>query len=99
MNQPNQSNGERVSARRSRALTADEYVGGVLARERAVLARAITLLESNSPLHEALAQEVLRRLLPHTGKARRVGITGVPGVGKSTFIETFGCYLVEHSRK
>ena len=50
-------------------------------------------------MHEPQAQEVLRRLLPHTGKARRVGITGVPGVGKSTFIESFGLYLVRNRHK
>jgi LAO/AO transport system kinase len=64
-----------------------------------LLARAITLIESTSPLHEAQAQELLQRLLPHTGKAQRIGITGVPGVGKSTFIESFGCFLVEKGRK
>jgi Ni2+-binding GTPase involved in maturation of urease and hydrogenase len=87
------------SPRHPRRLTVDDYVAGVLAGDRAILARAITLVESNSRLHEAQAQEVLNRLLPHTGKAKRVGITGVPGVGKSTFIETFGCYLVEQGHK
>lgn len=85
--------------RQPRRLTVDDYVSGVLASDRAVLARAITLVESNLRLHEAQAQEVLNRLLPHTGKAKRIGITGVPGVGKSTFIETFGCYLVEQGHK
>ena len=69
--------------RRARdARPSDEYVAGVLAGDRGVLARAITLVESNSRLHEAQAQEVLQRLLPHTGKARRIGITGVPGRGQ-----------------
>ena len=77
----------------------DDYIAGVLAGDRAVLARAITLVESSSQLHETQAQEVLNRLLPHTGKAKRVGITGVPGVGKSTFIETFGCGLAERGHK
>ncbi|MCW5555225.1 MAG: methylmalonyl Co-A mutase-associated GTPase MeaB [Verrucomicrobiae bacterium] len=85
--------------RHPRRLTVEDYVAGVLAGERAILARAITLVESNSRLHEAQAQEVLTRLLPHTGKAKRIGITGVPGVGKSTFIETFGCQLVERGYK
>ncbi len=84
---------------RRRALNPDEYVAGVLAGDRAMLARAITLIESTSRLHEVQAQEVLQRLLPHTGKAQRIGITGVPGVGKSTFIESFGCYLVEQGRR
>jgi len=77
-----------------KAWTIEDYVAGVLAGERAILSRAITLIESQSPAHEQKAQEVLQRLLPHTGKARRIGITGVPGVGKSTFIESFGCHLI-----
>ena len=85
--------------RHPRRLTVADYVAGVLAGDRAVLARAITLVESSSRVHEAQAQEVLNRLLPHTGKAKRIGITGVPGVGKSTFIETFGCQLVERGHK
>lgn len=85
--------------RRSSALTVGAYADGVLAGNRAVLARAITLVESNSRKHEAQAQELLQHLLPHTGKAKRIGITGVPGVGKSTFIESFGCFLTERGRK
>jgi len=85
--------------RHPRRLTVNDYVQGVLAGDRSLLARAITLVESNSRLHEAQAQEVLNRLLPHTGKAKRLGVTGVPGVGKSTFIETFGCQLVERGHK
>ena len=84
---------------RPRQLTVDDYVSGILAGDRVVLARAITLVESSSLKHEADAQEVIQRVLPHTGKAKRVGITGVPGVGKSTFIESFGCYLVERGLK
>ncbi|MGD0815004.1 MAG: methylmalonyl Co-A mutase-associated GTPase MeaB [Verrucomicrobiota bacterium] len=78
--------------------TIDDYVSGVLAGNRAILSRAVTLIESQSPQHEKKAQEVLQELLPHTGKSRRVGITGAPGVGKSTFIEAFGCYLVEQGQ-
>lgn len=80
-------------------LTPDALVAGILAGDRVLLARAITLVESHSRQHEADAQEVLHRILPHTGQAKRVGITGVPGVGKSTFIESFGCYLVERGHK
>ena len=75
-------------------LQADAYVEGVRAGERAMLARTITLIESEHPRHEALAQEVLTRLLPYTGAALRVGISGVPGVGKSTFIDALGMHLV-----
>jgi LAO/AO transport system kinase len=60
----------------------------------AVLARALTLIESSSPRHQPLAEEVLTRLLPHAGRSVRVGVTGAPGVGKSTFIEALGLHLV-----
>ena len=83
-----------TAAQARRPLTIDEYVAGVLAGDRAVLARAITLIESNAPAHFEQAQEVLRRLLPHSGRALRVGITGVPGAGKSTLIEALGLILV-----
>ncbi|MEU2621650.1 methylmalonyl Co-A mutase-associated GTPase MeaB [Streptomyces sp. NPDC007157] len=71
----------------------DAYVKGVLDGKRAVIARAITLVESTRPQHRVLAQELLTELLPHSGRARRIGISGVPGVGKSTFIDAFGTIL------
>ncbi len=78
-----------------RKLELDDYVNGILTGEIAILSRAITLVESNRPEHEALAQQVLTRVLPHTGRSIRVGITGVPGAGKSTLIESLGCLLCE----
>ncbi|MEU3509692.1 methylmalonyl Co-A mutase-associated GTPase MeaB [Streptomyces longwoodensis] len=75
------------------ALELDAYVKGVLDGKRAVVARAITLMESTRPQHRALAQQLLTELLPHSGTARRIGISGVPGVGKSTFIDAFGTML------
>ncbi len=80
-------------------LTKDDYVQGVLSGDRSVLARAITLIESNAPEHMEKAQQVLQDLLPYTGKSMRVGITGVPGAGKSTFIEALGCRLCEQGHK
>lgn len=77
----------------------DDLVQGVLARDRAMLGRAITLIESRSPRHQRLAQDILLGLLPHAGRAHRIGITGVPGVGKSTFIEAFGCALIEKGHR
>jgi len=74
-------------------LTTEQYIQGVLAADRAILARAITLIESNAAHHFNQAQEVLCQLLPHTGGSLRVGITGVPGAGKSTLIETLGLML------
>nr|VFJ87285.1 MAG: LAO/AO transport system kinase [Candidatus Kentron sp. LFY] len=89
----------RPASPKRRHLSADEYVKGVLDGERNVLARTITLVESNAPAHMAMAQEVLRQLLPHSGKSIRVGITGVPGVGKSTAIEALGLYLLKKGHK
>ena len=81
------------------ALTEDELVEGVAKGDRMILSRAITLIESNSPKHFAKAQRVLQRLLPRTGKALRIGITGVPGAGKSTMIESFGNMLCDKGHK
>jgi LAO/AO transport system kinase len=84
--------GPKQSGRR-RELTVEEFFEGVRAGDRAVLGRALTLIESQHPQHRESAQELLTRLMPHTGGAYRVGITGVPGVGKSSFIESFGSML------
>jgi len=73
--------------------TLDAYVAGVRAGDRAMLARAITLTESRKPEHQKKAEAMLLRLLPECGKAHRVGISGVPGVGKSTFIDALGTQL------
>lgn len=89
--------GHRPQARRR--LAVEDYVQGVLAKDRAMLARAITLIESNAPAHMDAAQEVVTALLPHAGESIRVGITGVPGVGKSTFIEAMGTWLCDRDRK
>jgi LAO/AO transport system kinase len=80
-------------------LTTAELVRGVLACDPGVLGRAITLVESNAPAHRAQAQAVLAELMPHTGRARRIGLTGIPGAGKSTFIEAFGLRLAEEGRR
>ncbi len=82
-----------------RQLTVDDYVEGVLKCDRTVLARAITMVESNAPQHFALGQEIIQKILPYTGKATRVGITGVPGAGKSTFIEALGNILCDKGHK
>ena len=71
------------------------YTQGVVSRNRLVMAKTITLIESTLPAHQEMARAVMDRLLPHTGKAVRLGITGVPGAGKSTFIESFGMMLTE----
>lgn len=79
----------------TRPAPVDSLAGGVLAGDRRALAKAITLVESTRADHQEAAQRLLERLLPATGRAHRVGISGVPGVGKSTFIEAFGIHLVE----
>ncbi len=85
--------------KRKKRLEPEEYIEGVLAGDRVMLSRAITLMESNLPADIGLAMEVLDALLPHTGNSLRVGITGVPGVGKSTFIESFGKYVTALGKK
>ena len=78
---------------RRRELAVDDYVEGIRRGDRVVLSRAITLIESLNPEHQRVAQQVIERCLPYAGNSLRLGITGVPGVGKSTFIESFGKYL------
>jgi LAO/AO transport system kinase len=76
-----------------------DLVEGVVAGRRRALAKAITLVESTRADHQARAAAVLDALLPHTGRALRIGLTGVPGAGKSTFIEAFGLHLIEQGLK
>jgi len=77
----------------SRSIDVDAYTAGILRADPAFLGRAITLVESTRPDHQLLAQELLARLLPHAGQSHRIGITGVPGAGKSTFIDALGSQL------
>jgi LAO/AO transport system kinase len=86
---------ERKAAPRRRTLSVEELAAGVMAHDPMVLGRAITLIESNAIEHQEKAQALLQLLLPRTGHARRIGITGIPGAGKSTFIEAFGCHLTD----
>ncbi|MDL5048076.1 methylmalonyl Co-A mutase-associated GTPase MeaB [Oscillatoria amoena NRMC-F 0135] len=81
------------------SLTKKDFVEGILRGDRSMLARAITLIESAAPRHQALAREILHEILPRTGGSTRIGITGVPGVGKSTLIEAFGLHLCEAGKK
>jgi LAO/AO transport system kinase len=92
-------NPESVTNARPPELSAAAYIEGVLGRDRMILARAITVIESNAARHFGLGQEIVRGLLPYGGKAARVGITGVPGAGKSTFIEALGMRLVSSGRR
>jgi LAO/AO transport system kinase len=74
--------------------TAEEFLDGILYGDRVLLGRAITLVESRAERHQALAQEIIERCLPHAGRSVRIGITGSPGVGKSTFIEALGLHII-----
>ncbi len=93
---------ETISTRprvKRKKLSLQDYKDGILEGNRMILAQAITLVESNSPAHFEMAQELLTSLLPYTGKSFRIGITGVPGAGKSSFIETFGTMLCNEKQK
>jgi len=83
-----------VASVRPRRLPVETYVDGILSGDSVILARAITVIESELAADGELAARLLDAILPHTGKSKRIGITGVPGVGKSTFIDTLGMYLV-----
>lgn len=80
-------------------LSVETYFRGVLAGDRPTLSRAITLVESSLPADRELAAALLKHILPYTGNSFRMGITGVPGVGKSTFIEAFGSYLTSQGKR
>ncbi|MGE5341668.1 MAG: methylmalonyl Co-A mutase-associated GTPase MeaB [Candidatus Omnitrophota bacterium] len=87
------------SGKKRLSLTVSDYVNGVLKNDKTILARTITLIESNCQEHYDTAREVLKQLLPYTGNALRIGITGVPGAGKSTLIEALGCRVIEKGHK
>lgn len=80
---------------RRRRMSVEEHIEGVLAGNRAVIGRTFSLMESANPKHREKSSQVLEKLLPYSGKSIRLGITGVPGVGKSTFIEALGVKLIE----
>jgi GTPase len=77
----------------------DSFVQGILAGNRRMIAKTITLIESSLKAHQKNAFTVIEKILPHTGNSIRLGITGVPGVGKSTFIENLGVYLADKGHK
>ena len=96
--QPMQVN-PNLTRHKRRVLSLDDYVEGILKGDRVILSRAITMIESANPDHFEMAQAIIERCLPHSGNSLRVGITGVPGVGKSTFIESFGTMLTGMGHK
>lgn len=83
----------------ARKLTAGEYVEGIRKGDVSILGRAVTLVESTVDEHQTIAQEVIEKCLPFTGNSRRIGITGVPGAGKSTSIDVFGLHVINKGGK
>src|SRR3989344_4156319 len=81
-----------------KVLELKDYLEGFQKKDRTILARAITLVESTNPDHQKLAQELLKSVLPKTGTSKRIGISGTPGVGKSTFIEALGKLLTSQNK-
>ena len=99
---PNQVNNaylERVRAQRQQAIDVDVLANGIRQGNRTMLSRAITLVESTRFEHQHYAQQIIERCLPYSGKSIRLGITGVPGAGKSTLIEALGKHLTEHGHR
>jgi LAO/AO transport system ATPase len=94
---PNAAN--QILRTKKKKYTVDEYVKGILDGNISILSQAITLIESSLPEHHAIAQQVIEQCLPHTGRSIRIGITGVPGVGKSTFIESLGVEITGKGHK
>lgn len=90
---------ERLMSSRQQLLPLQQYVDGILAGDITILSKAITLVESSLPAHQKLAQEIIAECVPHSGKALRLGITGVPGAGKSTFIEALGMELCRQGKR
>ncbi|MDE5653217.1 MAG: methylmalonyl Co-A mutase-associated GTPase MeaB [Muribaculaceae bacterium] len=86
-------------ARRRPQLSVNDYVEGILKGDVSVLGRAVTLVESIAEAHQAVAQEVIEKCLPYSGNSRRIGITGVPGAGKSTSIDVFGLHVLREGHK
>ena len=97
--QPPSVNPYMVRVKRKRTLTSGEYVEGILKGDISILGQAVTLVESTLPEHYALSQEVIEKCLPYASRSSRIGITGVPGAGKSTFIEALGMHLVNKGSK
>jgi len=90
---------KRFLGRRRSKLSVDQYVEGILAGEVTILSRAVTMVESSKPGHQEIAQKIVERCVPYAGKSVRLGITGVPGAGKSTFIEALGMHILKNGGK
>ena len=89
----------RLKNKKRKTYSVEDYVRGILDGNMTILSQAITLVESSKFEHQKIAQEIIERCLPHAGKSIRIGITGVPGAGKSTFIEAFGKHVTSMGHK
>jgi LAO/AO transport system kinase len=89
----------RLKSQKRKSLSASQFVDGILNKDISILSQAITLIESSLPKHNDLGQQVIERCLPYSGNSIRIGITGVPGVGKSTFIEALGATITESGQR
>jgi LAO/AO transport system kinase len=87
------------AVRRPPRLTVDDYLNGILTRDRGILSRAITLIESSRPDHQQMARELIARALPRAAEAIRIGVTGPPGAGKSALIEALGGFLTARGHR
>lgn len=90
---------KKFKSKGKRKVSIDKYVEGILNGNKTILGKAITLVESSLSKHQVVAQQIIEKCLPHSGNSVRVGITGVPGVGKSTFIEALGTLLTKQGKK
>lgn len=90
---------ERLRTAKKKSINANEFASLLMQGNRSVLSQAITMIESTLEEHQQRAQQIIERCLPYSGNSIRIGITGVPGVGKSTFIEAFGMYLTSLNHK
>jgi LAO/AO transport system kinase len=90
---------QRLKQHRKQLMEPEDYIRGILEGERSVLSRAITIIESSLPGHQEIARKIVRGCLPHAGNSVRIGITGVPGVGKSSFIEALGKRITSSGKR
>jgi LAO/AO transport system kinase len=90
---------KRLKLAKRKSYSVDEYVEGIFKGNINMLSQAITMIESSKYEHQEIAQQIIEKCLPKAGRSIRIGITGVPGAGKSTFIESFGSYLTSHEHK
>lgn len=88
-----------LKTKQKKTYSINEYVEGILKGDRSLLSQAVTLVESTQPAHQQIARELIEKCVPYSGKSIRIGITGVPGAGKSTSIDTLGKYIIDKGHK